>query len=236
MSEAIQRVQLEESWKQALRSEFESPYMADLRRFLLEAHRGGRRTYPPASLIFNALDLCPINQVKVVIIGQDPYINEHQAHGLCFSVPDGIQPPPSLINIFQELREDLKEIEPDQPVFQSQSGNLTGWAEQGVLLLNSTLTVQAGQSGSHQGIGWERFTDRIVQIVNEQLEHVVFMLWGNYAKRKGENVDLERHLVLTASHPSPLSAHNGFFGCRHFSLANNYLSQHGKQLVNWRAV
>ena len=234
MSDAYERVVLEASWKEALRSEFEAPYMAALREFLVSEQRLGRHVYPPNKEIFNALDTCPLDQVKVVIIGQDPYINQGQAHGLCFSVPEGIIPPPSLVNIFRELRDDLLEVEPNEPAFEAKSGSLLGWANQGVLLLNATLTVRAGESGSHQGQGWETFTDRVVQLVDETLEHVVFMLWGNYAKRKGGRVNRSRHCVLKAPHPSPLSAQYGFFGCRHFSQANSYLVENGKAPVQWR--
>lgn len=236
MPSALDRVVLNESWKRALKSEFESPYMEDLRSFLLAENRAGKRIYPPLKLIFNALDVCPLEDVKVVIIGQDPYIGEGQAHGLSFSVPNGVHPPPSLLNIFKELRTNLQEADPAAEEFNPDSGNLLGWARQGVLLLNSTLTVLAGSSGSHQSRGWERFTDRVVDVVNEQLESVVFMLWGNYAKAKGNRVFTDRHLVLTAAHPSPLSASSGFFGCRHFLLANDYLLSKGKTPIDWRRL
>ena len=236
MASAIDRVVLEESWKQALRNEFESEYMAELRSFLLRESKAGKHIFPPANLIFNALDTCPLSSVKVVIIGQDPYIYEGQAHGLCFSVPPGVRPPPSLVNIFKEIDACLRETTSDEEPFSPEHGCLLGWARQGVLLLNATLTVEKGQSGSHQNHGWETFTDRVVEVVNDHLEHVVFMLWGAYAKAKGERVSRDRHCVLTAAHPSPYSAHSGFFGCRHFSKANEYLSEHGKAEIDWQRM
>ena len=231
---AVDRVVLHDSWKEALRNEFESDYMAQLREFLLEERNAGKRIFPPSKLIFNALDSCPLPNVKVVIIGQDPYIFSGQAHGLCFSVPPGVKHPPSLMNIFKEVADDLRENTSSGETFSPSSGSLLGWAAQGVLLLNATLTVLEGASGSHQNQGWERFTDRVVEIVNEQREHVVFLLWGAYAKAKGERVSRDQHCVLTAAHPSPLAAHNGFFGCRHFSRANNYLRDHGIEEIDWR--
>ena len=230
---AVDRVVLHDTWKTALLSEFEADYMAQLREFLLAERQAGRQVFPPAKLIFNALDCCPLPDVKVVIIGQDPYILPGQAHGLSFSVPPGVKQPPSLVNIFKEVADDLSAVSATEPRFQPESGSLIGWAKQGVLLLNATLTVLQGQSGSHQNQGWERFTDRIVDIVNEQCEHIVFLLWGAYARRKGEHVSRERHCVLTAAHPSPFSARNGFFGCRHFSRANTYLREHGIDEINW---
>lgn len=231
---AVDRVVLHDSWKEALRSEFESDYMVQLREFLLAERNSGKHVFPPSKLIFNALDSCPLPDVKVVIIGQDPYIFQGQAHGLCFSVPPGVKQPPSLMNIFKEIAADLHENSNLDAPFEPTSGSLLGWAAQGVLLLNATLTVLEGASGSHQNKGWERFTDRIVEIVNDHCEHVVFLLWGSYAKRKGERVSRDRHCVLTAAHPSPLSATNGFFGCRHFSSANNYLRGHGIEEIDWR--
>ena len=231
---AMDRVVLHDSWKVSLQSEFEADYMGALREFLLAERQAGKRIYPPANLIFAALDHCPLPSVRVVIIGQDPYILRGQAHGLSFSVPNGIQIPPSLRNIFQEVNDDLMESENGQEGFRPSSGSLVGWAQQGVLLLNATLTVVEGRSGSHQNQGWERFTDRIVEIIDEQREHVVFMLWGAYAKTKGNRVSRERHCVLTAAHPSPMAAHNGFFGCRHFSQANRYLGEHGLEEIDWR--
>lgn len=231
---AFDRVVLHASWREALRDEFEQPYMAQLRAFLISEMQAGKRLYPPPKLIFNALDLCPLPDVKVVIIGQDPYINPGQAHGLCFSVPIGTPIPPSLVNIFKEVTADLTRVYDSHDPFKPTSGSLLGWAKQGVLLLNATLTVVAGSSGSHHNRGWEQFTDRIVEIVNERCEHVVFMLWGAFAKAKGEHVSRERHCVLTAAHPSPLAARNGFFGCRHFSRANAYFREHGIEEIDWR--
>ena len=231
---AVDRVVLHESWKEALRDEFESDYMVQLREFLLAERSAGKRIFPPSKLIFNALDSCPLPDVKVVIIGQDPYIFQGQAHGLSFSVPPGVKQPPSLMNIFKEVADDLIESGDSGAPFEPSNGSLLGWAAQGVLLLNATLTVLEGASGSHQNKGWERFTDRIVEIVNERCEHIVFLLWGAYAKAKGERVSRDRHCVLTAAHPSPFSAHNGFFGCRHFSSANNYLRGHGIEEIDWR--
>ena len=182
--------------------------------------------FPPAGQIFRAFDLCPFNKVRVVIIGQDPYHDVNQAHGLCFSVQDGVPAPPSLVNIYKELQRDLGKPIPS-------TGNLTHWAEQGVLLLNATLTVEAHKAGSHQGKGWEELTDAAIQAINNQRESIVFMLWGSYAQRKGHFIDRKRHLVLTAVHPSPLSAYRGFIGCGHFSQANHYLQQHGLAPIQW---
>ena len=219
-------IRLEPSWKARLESEFSQPYMAALRTFLLERKRAGAVIYPPGPLIFNALDSTPFERVKVVILGQDPYHGPGQAHGLCFSVRQGVAPPPSLLNIFRELTEDLGCTPPA-------SGDLQAWADQGVLLLNAVLTVERGRAGAHQGKGWERFTDRIVAELNDGREGVVFMLWGSYALRKGAAIDRGRHLVLTAPHPSPLSAHRGFFGCRHFSKANAWLEKQGRTPIRW---
>ncbi len=219
-------IHLQESWKARLKEEFELDYMQQLRAFLQARKQAGAVIYPPGSLIFNALDSTPFEQVRVVILGQDPYHGPSQAHGLCFSVRDGVQVPPSLINIYQELQEDLGLAVPG-------SGNLQHWAEQGVLLLNAVLTVERGQAGSHQGKGWERFTDRIVQLLNDERDGIVFLLWGSYAIKKGASIDRKRHLVLTAPHPSPLSAYRGFFGCKHFSKANRYLQEHGQAPINW---
>ena len=219
-------IQLEASWLNRLRSEFDQPYMVELRRFLLERQRSGAVIYPPGRMIFNALDSTPFDSVKVVILGQDPYHGPGQAHGLCFSVRDGVALPPSLQNIYREIADDL-----GQPP--SASGNLQRWAKQGVLLLNAVLTVERGRAGSHQGKGWERFTDRVVSELNDGRQGLVFMLWGSYALKKGAVIDRGRHLVLTAPHPSPLSAHRGFFGCRHFSKANAWLEQHGQSPIEW---
>ena len=219
-------IRLEPGWKARLADEFTKPYMAELRAFLLQRKRAGAVIYPPGPLIFNALNSTPFENVKVVILGQDPYHGPGQAHGLCFSVRDGVAPPPSLLNIFQEIAGDLGVSPP-------RSGNLQSWADQGVLLLNAVLTVERGQAGSHQGKGWERFTDRIVAELNQHRDGLVFLLWGSHAQKKGQAIDRSRHLVLNAPHPSPLSAHRGFFGCRHFSQANRYLEQHGREPIRW---
>ena len=213
-------------WKNRLGDEFSKPYMTVLRQFLLERKRQGAVIYPPGDLIFNALNSTPFDSVKVVILGQDPYHGPGQAHGLCFSVKEGIAVPPSLINIYKELASDLGVGPP-------RNGNLQHWADQGVLLLNAVLTVERGKAGSHQGKGWERFTDRVIAELNENRDGLVFMLWGSYAMKKGAMIDRERHLVLTAPHPSPLSAHRGFFGCRHFSRANQWLEKRGLVPVSW---
>jgi uracil-DNA glycosylase len=218
-------VRIEESWKQVLQSEFDKSYFADLVQFVKTAYAKGK-IYPPAPLIFNAFDQCPFDDVKVVIIGQDPYHGSGQAHGLCFSVNDGVAFPPSLINIFKEIERDLNIALPT-------SGNLTRWANQGVLLLNATLTVQAHQAGSHQGKGWETFTDAVIKTLAEQKTDLVFMLWGSYAQRKGAYIDSQKHLVLKTVHPSPLSAYRGFIGCGHFSAANGFLRARGKQEIKW---
>ncbi|MBX3706524.1 MAG: uracil-DNA glycosylase [Pseudomonadales bacterium] len=227
---AESQVRLEPSWKAALADQFEQPYMRALREFLADAKRARRAIYPPGERIFAALDLCPLPAVKVVIIGQDPYHGPGQAHGLCFSVLPGVPQPPSLVNIFREINDDLGT--PTRRL-DLEHGCLEPWARQGVLLLNAVLTVEHGRAGSHQGRGWERFTDRIVEILNESRDHLVFMLWGAYAQRKGAIVDRARHFVLAAPHPSPLSAHRGFFGCRHFSAANHYLETHGRTPIDW---
>lgn len=218
-------VKIDASWKKVLADEFEKDYFEKLSSFVHEEYRS-QSIYPPAKLIFNAFDQCPFDQLKVVILGQDPYHGPGQAHGLCFSVNDGIPFPPSLRNIFKELQQDVGK---DIPT----SGNLTSWAKQGVLLLNATLTVRAGQAGSHQKKGWETFTDAVIHRINEEKEHVVFILWGNYAIRKGEFIDQSKHLVLTSVHPSPLSASRGFFGNKHFSRTNAFLEQHHLAPVNW---
>lgn len=210
-----------------LESEFEQPYMKALRSFLVKEKSTGVQIYPPGEQIFNALNTTPFEQVRVVILGQDPYHGPNQAHGLCFSVQPGVRIPPSLQNIYKELRDDLGVPVPAH-------GCLTHWAEQGVLLLNAVLTVQAGKANSHQNKGWERFTDRVIKLLNDRRQNLVFMLWGSYAQRKGDVIDRQRHLVLQAPHPSPLSAYRGFFGCRHFSQANQYLQQHGLQPVEWQ--
>ncbi|WP_300793550.1 uracil-DNA glycosylase [uncultured Bacteroides sp.] len=218
-------VQIEESWKEALMPEFSKDYFIRLTDFVRKEYHE-TTVYPPGKLIFNAFNLCPFDKVKVVIIGQDPYHGPGQAHGLCFSVNDGIQPPPSLVNIFKEINSDLGKPIP-------QSGNLTRWAEQGVLLLNATLTVRAHQAGSHQRRGWEEFTDAVIRKLAEEKSNLVFILWGSYAQKKGAFIDRHKHLVLTSVHPSPLSAYNGFFGNHHFSLANDYLVKNGKTAIDW---
>ena len=218
-------VRIDESWREVLQTEFDKPYFELLTDFVRHAYRT-TQCFPPAGQIFRAFDLCPFDKVRVVIIGQDPYHDVNQAHGLCFSVRDGVPAPPSLVNIYKELNRDLGKPIPN-------SGNLTHWAEQGVLLLNATLTVEAHKAGSHQGKGWEELTDAAIMALNEKRERIVFMLWGSYAQRKGQYIDRKKHLVLTAVHPSPLSAYRGFIGCGHFSEANNYLLQHGQSPINW---
>lgn len=218
-------VQIEESWKKHLAMEFEKPYFAQLIEFVRHEYQT-TVCYPPGKLIFNAFNLCPFDKVKVVIIGQDPYHGPGQAHGLCFSVNDGVPFPPSLQNIFKEIQNDTGAPVPS-------TGNLTRWAEQGVLLLNATLTVRAHQAGSHQRRGWEEFTDAAIKVLSDQREHLVFILWGAYAQKKGAVIDRSKHLVLSSAHPSPLSAYHGFFGNRHFSLANAYLEQNGQTPINW---
>lgn len=219
-------VKIESGWKSRLEEEFEKDYFIRLTDFVRDEYRK-TTVYPPGSLIFNAFNLCPFDRVKAVIIGQDPYHGPGQAHGLCFSVRDGVDFPPSLINIFKEIEDDLGIARPG-------SGDLTRWAEQGVLLLNATLTVRAHLAGSHQRKGWEEFTDMAISKLNIEKEHLVFFLWGAYAQRKGESIDRSRHLVLESVHPSPLSASRGFFGNRHFSRCNEYLKQHGTDPVNWQ--
>ena len=237
MSEAADRVRLEASWKHALANEFEASYMQKLRAFLLQERQARRPVYPRGTDIFAALDHTPLDNVKVVIIGQDPYHGPGQAHGLCFSVPEGIALPPSLVNIFQEIGTDMADEEVPcgrkDGTVPAGRGCLTSWARQGVLLLNAVLTVAAGRPGSHRGRGWETFTDSVVATINRERQHVVFMLWGSYAQKKGAAVDTSRHLVLTAPHPSPLSAQRGFFGCRHFSQANEYLVAHDILPIDW---
>lgn len=220
---------LDDSWLAAIGDEFEQPYLLALREFLQQEKQQGKVVFPPGSQWFSAFNNTPFDQVKVVILGQDPYHGAHQAHGLCFSVLPGVAIPPSLRNIFQELKSDVGAL-PPQPVH----GCLTHWAEQGVLLLNATLTVEQGKAGSHQGKGWEQFTDAAIRALNNQREGVVFVLWGSYAQKKGAFIDTAKHCVLKAPHPSPLSAHRGFFGCRHFSQANTYLQSQGKSPVEWQ--
>lgn len=218
-------VKIEESWKKVLAGEFEKPYFAQLINFVKAEYAAGT-VYPEGKNIFNAFNLCPLPNVKVVIIGQDPYHEPRQAHGLCFSVQDGVEFPPSLQNIFKEIESDLGTPVP-------QSGNLERWARQGVFLLNSILTVRAHQAASHANKGWETFTDEVIKQISDKTENVVFMLWGNYAKLKGKVIDTKKHLILNTVHPSPLSVYRGFFGCKHFSRANEYLTAHGKTPINW---
>ncbi|MQW87598.1 uracil-DNA glycosylase [Sinorhizobium saheli] len=220
-------IRLEETWKAVLAPEFRHSYMADLKRFLMDEKEQGRQIFPRGSEYFRALDLTPLDRVRVVILGQDPYHGDGQAHGLCFSVRPGMRIPPSLVNIYKELRDDLG-------IAPARHGFLESWAGQGVLLLNAVLTVERGRAASHQGRGWERFTDAVVRAINEREQPVVFMLWGSYAQRKAAFVDRSRHLVLTAAHPSPLSAHSGFFGCRHFSKANAFLQSKGFEPIDWQ--
>tara|TARA_R110002072_G_scaffold43340_14_gene121825 strand:+ start:13060 stop:13752 length:693 start_codon:yes stop_codon:yes gene_type:complete len=227
MSDSGRPIELESSWQLALAAEFQQPYMHDLRAFLLAQKRAGRRIFPSGSEFFNAFRHTPLDRVKVVILGQDPYHGEGQAHGLCFSVQPGVAVPPSLQNIYKELHAELGLPIPSH-------GHLTAWADQGVLLLNSVLSVECGRAASHQGKGWETFTDRVIEVINQQREGVVFMLWGSYAQRKGAMIDSRRHCVLKAPHPSPLSAHRGFFGCGHFVAANRYLQERGQRPIDWR--
>lgn len=216
---------IEEGWKSVLMDHFQSPYFKSLKEFLVE-EKNKHTLYPPGRLIFNAFQRTPFDQVKVVILGQDPYHGKGQAHGLCFSVPQGIPKPPSLVNIFKELHSDLGAPVPAH-------GNLEKWADQGVLLINATLTVRDSQAGSHQNRGWETFTNRVIEIVSQEKSGVVFLLWGRFAQAKESLIDGNKHLVLKAAHPSPLSAYNGFFGCRHFSKTNEYLEQHEKTGIDW---
>ncbi|MDP1622307.1 MAG: uracil-DNA glycosylase [Bacteroidales bacterium] len=217
---------MEAGWKHALRDEFNKEYFRELKLFLL-GEKKKYRIFPPGKLIFNAFNQTPFDRVKVVLLGQDPYHGAGQAHGLCFSVPESIQKPPSLINILKELKSDLGYDEPKH-------GDLTSWAAQGVLLLNATLTVRQNQAGSHQNHGWETFTDAAIKQLSLERMGLVFILWGNYAMAKRSLIDTSRHFILTSVHPSPLSAHRGFFGCRHFSQVNNFLRQQGTDEINWK--
>ena len=219
-------VRIEKSWKEQLVSEFDKPYFTTLTDFVRKEY-AERQIFPPAKLIFNAFDSCPFGDVKVVILGQDPYHGIGQAHGLCFSVNDGVQNPPSLQNIYKEISSDLG-------IETLATGNLERWVKQGVFLLNATLTVRANMAGSHQGKGWERFTDAVIQILSEKRENLVFLLWGSYAQQKATLIDSSKHLILKAVHPSPLSAYRGFFGCKHFSKTNEYLRQNGLKEINWQ--
>lgn len=218
--------QIEETWLKALSQEFDAPYFAALKSFLRDEKRKGKTIYPPGSEIFNAFNLCPLPAVKCVILGQDPYHGPGQAHGLCFSVRKGVKPPPSLVNIYKEIHDDLEMPIPSH-------GELTQWAKQGVLLLNAVLTVEARQAASHQKRGWETFTDAAIQAVSSKNEHVVFMLWGRFAQSKKSLIDSAKHLVLETTHPSPFSAHSGFLGSRHFSKCNAYLKENGRDEIDW---
>jgi uracil-DNA glycosylase len=217
---------IEKGWKEILWEEFQSPYFSELKAFLVEEKKR-YAIYPPGNLIFNAFQHTPFDKVKVVLLGQDPYHGPGQAHGLCFSVPQGIPQPPSLVNIFKELQSDLGIQVPAH-------GNLERWADQGVLLINATLTVRAGQAGSHQNRGWETFTNRVIEKISALKSGVVFLLWGRYAQAKETLIDGQKHLILKAAHPSPFSAYNGFFGCRHFSKANDYLEKQGFDGIDWK--
>jgi uracil-DNA glycosylase len=219
-------VKIDPSWKDVLQEEFKKPYFSEIVAFLKKEKLAGKTIYPAGPNIFNAFNYTSFDKVKVVILGQDPYHNPGQAHGLCFSVPEKVSPPPSLINIFKELHEDLGIDIPN-------SGNLEKWAKQGVLLLNAALTVEAHDPMSHSKIGWHYFTDDVIRIISEQKENVVFILWGGFAKSKQALIDKSKHLILTAAHPSPLSAYNGFFGCHHFSKANQWLQEKGLKPIDW---
>lgn len=213
-------------WSEHLHQEFQQPYMHKLAEFLAAEEKAGKTIYPASHLCFNALNSTPLDKVEVVILGQDPYHGPGQAHGLCFSVRPNVPPPPSLVNIFKEIRDDLGIPPPDH-------GCLQPWADRGVLLLNSVLTVVQGQAGAHQGKGWEVFTDKVIETINREQHNVVFLLWGSYARKKGQAIDRTRHCVLEGPHPSPLSAHRGFFGCKHFSRANEWLQQQGRPAIDW---
>ncbi len=219
-------VKIEASWKEALKDEFNQPYFEQAARHIKTEKSQGKTIYPPGPLIFNAFNTTPLDKIKVVILGQDPYHGPGQAHGLCFSVQSGVPPPPSLVNIFKELQEDTGVSIPNH-------GNLTHWAQQGVFLLNASLTVRAGEPMSHSKIGWADFTDHVIKKISDKKEHVVFMLWGKFAQEKRTLIDENKHLILKAAHPSPLSAHAGFFGCRHFSKANEWLASKGIDPVDW---
>ena len=218
-------VKIEPSWKQKLAAEFEQPYFQALTTFVRQEYQA-TTVYPPPGEMFNAFAHTPFEAVRVVLLGQDPYHGPNQAHGLCFSVRDGVRPPPSLQNIFKEIQSDVGSPVPT-------SGNLERWADQGVFLLNATLTVRAGQAGSHQNKGWETFTDAVIKLLSDEKEHLVFLLWGNYARQKSALIDAKKHLILQAPHPSPFSAHNGFFGCKHFSKTNAYLAEQGFKPIEW---
>lgn len=220
-------IKIEESWRHQLSEEFAKEYMVNLRKFLVEQLAQKKVIFPHGKEIFAALDITSFDKTKVVIIGQDPYHGDGQAHGLCFSVKPGVRTPPSLINIYKEMKEDLGIVQPGH-------GYLQAWAQQGVLLLNSVLTVERGKAGSHQNKGWEIFTDKVIEVLNERKQNLVFILWGSPAQKKGAKIDSRKHLILKSVHPSPLSAHRGFFGNNHFSKTNEYLIKHGKEPINWQ--
>lgn len=225
MNVAVKEPQIETSWKDALKEEFRKPYFAELKKFLV-SEKQNYTIYPEGKDIFNAFNHTPLDQVKVVIIGQDPYHGQGQAHGLCFSVQKGVKLPPSLKNIY-------KEIESDMGCKMGPDGDLTSWADQGVLLLNATLTVRAKQAGSHQKKGWETFTDQVIRCISDKKDHVIFLLWGRFAQEKASLIDTSKHYILKAAHPSPFSAHSGFFGCKHFSKTNQILEQSGEKPIDW---
>lgn len=222
----MSKIQLEASWKAELAEEFEQPYMRQLKQLLRRDKEAKKIIYPHSSLWFNAFNSTPLDRVKVVILGQDPYHGRGQAHGLCFSVLPGLAIPPSLKNIYQELQDDIGMDKPSH-------GYLQSWAEQGVLLLNATLTVEANKAGSHQGRGWEQFTDRVIEVIDKQCQNLVFLLWGSYAQKKSAWINADKHCLLKAPHPSPLSASRGFFGCRHFSKTNRYLQERQRGAIDW---
>ena len=226
MSESIAAVQIEESWKAALADEFNKPYFAGIKQFIVREKEKGKKVYPPGPLVFNAFNLTPFDKVKVVIIGQDPYHGFGQAHGLCFSVPVGVKPPPSLVNIFKEIKTDLNLDPPNH-------GNLEQWAKQGVLLLNASLTVNDSEPNSHAKCGWQTFTDAVIKKISEEKEGVVFLLWGRFAQEKAQLIDSKKHFILKSAHPSPFSV-TQFYGCKHFSKANELLIKEGKEPVNWK--
>jgi len=219
-------VKIETSWREILNDEFNKEYFAKLWKSVHETYDSDTTIFPPKEVIFNAFDYCHFNDVKVVILGQDPYHGTGQAHGLSFSVPDGVKAPPSLQNIFKEINTTINRGIPE-------SGNLERWANQGVLLLNSVLTAEEGKAGAHRGLGWETFTDAVIQKISDDKDHVVFLLWGTYAQEKGKNIDTTKHLILTAPHPSPLSSYRGFIGCNHFNKTNEYLKKYGKREIDW---
>jgi uracil-DNA glycosylase len=224
---SLNDIQIDDSWKNVLADEFSKPYMLELKKFLQTEKQHGKIIYPPSNDIFNALNYTPFDKVKVVIVGQDPYHGPNQAHGMCFSVLPGIKTPPSLVNIYKEIESDLQ-IKPVQ------HGYLVNWAKQGVLLLNSVLTVEQGKPNSHQGKGWELFTDRIIELLNHGDKKIIFVLWGSYAQNKGQFIDTSKHMVLTATHPSPFSAYRGFLGCKHFSKINATLKSWGEKSIDWQ--